>query len=144
MTNTKPTLSVGQVTSTVEGEQKAVLPVMGINFIDITEYTTFRAEFAVTEGDLVFHFFPTEEVHALTNPTPNKYWTELFPSLLEPVAKRYFNADETRLKAAYTAEQVSWWMRAFGFGQVLDPHKFAYGFLAELDAALDGAIVNAR
>lgn len=143
MTNTKPTLSVHQVTSTVEGEQQAVLPVMGLNFIDISEYTTFRAELAVTEGDLVFHFYPTEEVHALKNPTPAKYWKELFPSVLEPVAKSYFNADEARLKAAYTEEQTSWWLRGFGFGHVLDPHKFAYGFLAALDAALDGVITRA-
>src|SRR3954464_8209789 len=113
MTNPKPTLSVGQVTSTVEGEQKAVLPVMGINFIDITEYTTFRAELAVTEGDLVFHFYPTEEVHALKDPTPMAYWPEPSPAILEPVAKKYFNADESRLKAAYTTEQVSWWLRGF-------------------------------
>jgi hypothetical protein len=127
----------------VEDEQKAVLPVLAIHFIDVTEYTTFRAELAVTEGDLVFHFYPTNEVHALKLPTPEKYWKEVFAAVLEPVAKQYFNAEEPRLKAAYTAEQASWWMRAFGFGQVLDPHKLAYGFLEVLDKALDGAITNA-
>jgi len=140
---TKPTLSSNQVSSTVESEQKAVLPVLALHFLDITDYTTFRAELAVTEGDLVFHFYPTNEVHALKRPTPMAYWSELFPAALETVAQKYFDANESRLKAAYTEEQASWWLRAFGFGHVLDPHKLAYGFLEALDAALDGAITKA-
>lgn len=142
MTN-NPTLNASQVTSTVEAEQAAVLPVLALFFIPITEYTTFRAEMAITEGDIVFHFFPTDEVQALTHPTPAKYWTEFFPAALERVAKAYFNADESRLKAAYTEELASWWLRGFGFGHVLEPQKFGYGFLDALDKALDGAITSA-
>jgi hypothetical protein len=142
MTN-DPTLNASQVTSTVEAEQKAVLPVLALFFSDVTEYTTFRAELAVTEGDLVFHFYPTPAAHALKQPTPLQYWTELFPECLDRVARQYFNADESRLSAAYTEEMASWWLRGFGFGHVLEPQKFAYGFLAALDAALDGAITSA-
>ena len=56
------------------------------------------------------------------------------------MAEEYFQATYPRLKAAYTEEQASWWMRAYGFGQLLDPHKFAYGFFDKLDEALDAAL----
>jgi hypothetical protein len=130
----------------VTGEQKAdgapiELPVLPIKFIQITEYTTFRAEVAITDGDIVFHFYANEEINKL--PDPRKYWLELFPNALSSTAEVYFNATFPRLKAAYTEEQASWWMRAFGFGKLLDPHRFAYKFFDVLDAALDGEMPKA-
>lgn len=127
--------------ATARLEAEGDLPVLPLQFIPITEYTTFRAELAIADGDLIFHFYVTGEVNALRE--PKKYWLEFFPAVLEPVAKTYFNAEFPRLKAAYTEEQASWWFRAFGFGHVLEPHKFAYGFLEKLDAALDEAISKA-
>jgi hypothetical protein len=141
MTN-QATLSPNQVTSTVEGEQKGTLPVQAIQFMPVTDLTTFAAEVAVTEGDLVYHFFVTQEVNAL--PDARKYWLELFPEVLEKTAQEYFKADFPRLKAAYTEEQASWWLRAFGFGHVLDPHKLALSFCDALDAALDAATQNSK
>jgi hypothetical protein len=129
------------VTSTVASEQVAELPVLPLTFIPIKDYTTYAAELAVTEGDLVFHFYVTDEINAL--PDPHKYWLEIFPEVLERTAKEYFKAEFPRLKAAYTEEKASWWLRAFGFGLVLDPHKFSYQFLDALDRALDGATAKA-
>jgi hypothetical protein len=133
---TTPTLTPRQVTKTVEGEQTAgTLPVLPLIFTTVNDYTTYAAEFAITEGDLVFHFYATDEVNQRRD--PRGYWLEAFPAVMERVAKDYFKADFPRLKAAYTEEKASWWMRAKGFGQVLDPHKFTYKFLDELDSALD-------
>lgn len=117
------------------------LPVLPLSFIPIDDYTTFRAEFAITEGDIVYHFFVTDEVQKL--PNPKKYWFELFPQALSEVADKHFNATFPRLKAAYTEEQASWWMRAYGFGKVLDPHRFSYKFFDALDSALDAAMPKA-
>lgn len=111
------------------------LPVLPLSFIPIEDYTTYRAEFAITEGDIVFHFFVTEEVQKL--PDPQKYWYEVFPNALAEVADAHFRVGFPRLRAAYTPEQASWWMRAGGFGKVLDPHRFSYKFFDALDAALD-------
>jgi hypothetical protein len=116
------------------------LPVLPIQFIPIREYTTFAAEVAVTDGDLVYHFYVTDEVNALSQ--PNKYWLETFPRVLDQVARAYFNAEFPSLKAAYTEEKASWWLRAFGFGMVLNPHKRAYGLFDLLDAALETEIKN--
>ena len=142
MTTTPASLSPSQVTSQVESEQKGYMPLLPIAFIPILGFTTFSAELAVTEGDLVFHFYVTDEVNAGAN--PQKYWHELFPEVLQKTAQEYFKADYPRLKAAYTEEKASWWMRAFGFGLVLDPHKLAYRFFDALDVALDAAIASAK
>lgn len=135
-------LTPRQVTSTVEGEQTAELPVLPIQFMPVKDLTTFAAEVAVTEGDFVYHFYVTAEVNA--GPDPRKYWLELFPGVLEKTAKEYFKADFPRLKAAYTEEKASWWLRAFGFGLVLEPHKMALAFCDALDAALDSATSSSK
>ena len=135
-------LTTRQVTSTVEGEQVAELPVIGITFMKVQDLTTFAAEVAVTEGDFVYHFYVTDEVNR--GPNPHKYWLELFPEVLEKTAKEYFKADFPRLKAAYTEEKASWWLRAFGFGLVLEPHKMALSFCDALDAALDSATSSSK
>lgn len=136
------TLNPNQVTSAVEGEQTGTLPVMPIQFIPVTDLTTFAAEVAITEGDFVYHFYVTPEVNAGTD--PHKYWLETFPQILEQTAKEYFKAEFPRVRAAYTEEKASWWMRAFGFGMVLDPHKLALSFCDALDSALDKATQNSK
>ena len=135
-------LTPKQVNSTVEGEQVAELPVLPIQFMPVKDLTTFAAEVAVTEGDFVYHFYVTDEVNK--GPDPRAYWLELFPSVLEKTAQEYFKADFPRLKAAYTEEKASWWLRAFGFGLVLEPHKMALSFCDALDAALDAATSSSK
>lgn len=82
----------------------------------------------------------TKEVNGLAD--PKTYWTATFPNTLSVVAEEYFAATYPRLKAAFTEENDSWWMRAYGFGMVLDPHALAYKFLERLDAALDVAMTK--
>jgi len=115
-----------------EGDQ-TVAPLAFIK----SEYTTFRAEFAIVDGDLVFHFFLSPEAEKKTD--VRKYWDQFFPAVLDPVAREVFKAEYPKLKAAKVADFNidSWWLRAYGFGYVLDPHRLAYRFLDALDAGLE-------
>lgn len=92
-------------------------------------------EFCVQAGDLIFHFYATKEVNALVD--PKKYWLEVFPETLSAVALSVFKVPYPTVRAAYTEEKASWWLRADGQGHVLDPHKRIYVFLDTLDAALE-------
>jgi hypothetical protein len=125
------------VTEATEKEALAQKPheVLPVQFIRVNDYTTFDCEFAILEGDIVFHFYVTEEVNQ--GPDPRAYWLEVFPAVLSKVAQEYFGATFPQIKAAYTEEKASWWMRAYGFGLKLDPHKYSYRFLDKLDDALE-------
>lgn len=122
-------------------DSPAELPVLPLSFIQVNDYTTFRAEFAITEGDIVYHFFITAEINGLVN--PRRYWDELFPSKLQDVAREYFKADFPRLQAQYIPEMASWWFRAKGYGAKLDPHRFSYRFFDLFDEALEGEMAKA-
>lgn len=131
------------------------MPLLPLQFTKVEDLTTFAAEVAVTDGDAVYHFYATKEVNALPlwtigngvrdlEMTAQYYWTKFFPSIMEQAAKEYFDADERRLRAAYTAEAASWWLRAKGAGQRLDPQRFALGFCDALDKALEGSMLKAK
>jgi hypothetical protein len=131
----------------VAGEQTAdgkpaELPVMPLMFIQVNDYTSFRAEFAIADGDLVFHFYVTEEIQKLGK--PHDYWDTYFPEALQTVAREYFNSDFPQLQAQYVPEMASWWFRAKSFGQRLDPQRLSYRFLDKFDSALDGEMAKAR
>ena len=113
-------------------------------FIPFTEYTTFTGEFAIKEGDLVFHFNRSREVMAKDEQSRERYWRTTFPTCLERAAKKIFECDYPRIMGQFIHEPSlgiieSWWFRADGFGQLLEPHKKAYAFLDALDSALDEA-----
>lgn len=105
-------------------------------FVQVNEFLPFRAEFAVTEGDLVFHFFMAGKSSAHG---AGVYWESIFPAVLEAVAKDLFKTGYPRLQAKRINdfEIDSWWFRAFGFGQVLSPHALAYKFLDAMNVALE-------
>jgi hypothetical protein len=113
-------------------------------FTRVEAYTTFRAEFAIEGGDVIVHFYRPEGdddgAHAAT------YWTTTFPAELERVAKSIFRADYPRLQAQHVdAADLgidSWWLRAYGFGHLLDPAGLALRFFDRLDLALDAASVT--
>ena len=128
-----------------------MLPVLPLQFIKVEDLTTFAAEVAISDGDAIYHFYVTKEVNELprwkdrtVSVQPRRYWAELFPELLEKTARQYFDCDEKRLKAAYTAEKASWWLRAKGAGHKLNPQGFALGFCDALDAALEGSMQNTK
>lgn len=96
-------------------------------------YTTFLAEHAFDDDAIVFHFFVTPENNS------REYWQEKFPPVLSEVAQEVFQAGYPRLRAAFTAEHNSWWMRADGFANEGIPKERIARFYDALDQALDAA-----
>lgn len=122
-----------------------------VNFTKVEEYTTFLAEYAIVDGNIVVHFFPPREAFELSahNGQPRvtaeflRRWKRTFPEVLSPVAEDYFQATQPIVQAKYIEEMTSWWLRAGGFGtSVLDPDAFILRFFSRMDAALD--VVYAR
>jgi hypothetical protein len=107
-----------------------------------TELPHFIAEFTVIDGDLVIHFFLPKAAGDLRKADANQqkrweaYWLEHFPQVLSPVAMEFFQADKRRLVAKYTPDLVSWYFRARGFGNVVDPATLAGQFYAALNGRL--------
>lgn len=102
---------------------------------------SFRAEYDIIEGNVVVHFFlPVQADQHIKSPNGRaawmKYWLEKFPAHLDVVAKKHFDAEYPRLQAKYTEEMASWWLRAQGYGRLLNPKKFMETFFDLLDAAL--------
>ena len=65
------------------------------------------------------------------------YWLTTFPKILDESAKTFFDAGSPRLQAKYTEELVSWWFKAQGYGNRIDPDAYALRFFDVLDAALE-------
>lgn len=121
----------------VSGIQDAV-----INFTDVNDYTTFKAEYAWVDGDLIVHFFLTKEMVQANKteeggPLVKQYWLHTFPLGLDKASKEYFQSDSPRLQAKYTDELASWYFRAQNYGDRLDPDLFVESFLEHLDQVLE-------
>ena len=86
-------------------------PTLGIQPPTFVEYTgpLFRAEVAVIDDDYVFHFYPVKGQEVA--------WAQ-FAHILNAAAQEDFEASFPRLKAAYTAELGSWWLRAYAFASL--------------------------
>lgn len=115
------------------------LPVAPIVFHQVDEYPNFKAEFALTDGDIVFHFFMSDATKELLFSKRREMWEDLFPEQLQHTAREAFRADYPRLKAQHVREFEidSWWLRAYGFAHVPDPRALVQRFLAGLDTALE-------
>lgn len=116
-----------------------------IKFTQVDCYTTFLAEYAFIDGDIVFHYFPPREAYVQVPGTDahrvtqdfQKRWRQVFPAVLSPVAEAYFRASRPTVAAQYVPEMTSWWMRCRGFAERLDPDGYVQQFLEKLDHALD-------
>lgn len=117
--------------STLSGLSGKACGIEPIRFVQVGAYTTFSAEYAMEEGDFILHFFLPPE---LKSPL---YWASLFPQVLDTVARAHFQAGPPRLRAAYTEEVNSWWLRANGYDTVLNKDEYIIRFLDKLDEALD-------
>jgi hypothetical protein len=106
--------------------------IVPLQFVQVTDYTTFRAEYALDGDDFVLHFFKTPEHAKDVN-----YWLKGFPVALDAVAREHFQANQPRLVAAYTEEMESWWMRAHNYANVIDKDGYIRRFLDKLDQTLD-------
>lgn len=101
-------------------------------FTPCEEFTTFSAEYALQDGNIVIHFFLPRDFKGAQD-----YWTMKFPRALDPTAQSYFKATAPRLQAKYTEELKSWWFRASGYDHIIDWQKFVESFFEELDRALE-------
>ncbi len=125
------------------GVQDAVL-----KFIKVEKFTTFLAEYVVSDGAIIVHFFPPREAFesSLVTKEPRvtaeylRFWKMKFgPQILSPVAVDYFKAGPPLLTATYVEEMTSWWMRAGGYAYREDANEVIMRFFEILDAALDAA-----
>jgi|SRR5688572_3118343 len=105
-------------------------------FTQETQYTTFLAEYALQDGNIVIHFYmPADfKVHPQS---ARMYWETQFPKALDAVAQNVFQATAPRLQAKYTEEMQSWWFRASRYDHIIDLPGFLRKFFDELDAALE-------
>lgn len=130
----------GQMTAGTEEDIRRAVP----DFTEI-ELPTFKAKWAVVNGDLQVQFYLPAGAPDLKRAGANEqrrweaYWLKQFPNALSPVAKKYFQADKPRLVAKYTDEVASWWFCARGFGEAVSPSALAEGFAAALDAELQAS-----
>lgn len=116
-------------------------------FTKVENFTTFWAEYAFIDGNIIVHFFPPPEEYERHSATGRmsvksefiRRWTQKFPLVLSPTAEKYFNATRPVLEATYVAEMTSWWLRAGGYANRLAPEEFLRGFFVALDANLDAA-----
>ncbi len=129
-------------------------------FTSVDEFTTFRAEFMIEDGDIIYHFFLAPEVVEAGKKLRDenniaglntlegrvrKYWLDSFPRTLDVVARDFFRSDASRLEATYVDDYdlKSWWLKAKGFGnEGLDPSVRARLLCEKLDQALDALKVN--
>src|SRR5262245_28732257 len=112
---------------TQEGGIVAAVP----QFTVVRDLPSFHAEWALQGQDIVIHFF-------LPPGYPQDYWTVRFPRSLDPVARAHFGAERPRLQAKYTGDLGlnSWWLRANGYGHIIDLSGFVRKFFETLDASL--------
>jgi len=118
-----------------------------LNFTKVENFTTFLAEFVVSDGAIIVHFFPPREAYEVSLATNQprvtaeflRYWKKKFPYILSPVAEDFFMATKPVLTAAYVEEMTSWWMRCGGYAGRDDAADVIMRFFLVLDSALDAA-----
>lgn len=116
-----------------------------VQFTRVEGYTTFLAEYAFVDGNIIIHFFPPREAYTQVMGHPKLTeefalaWQRKFPMILSPTAEGYFKATLPVLSAQYIPEMQSWYMRAGGFALRLDPDAFVLAFFAKLDQEIDRA-----
>jgi hypothetical protein len=108
--------------------------IVPLQFTDVTTLASFRAEYATEGDDIILHFYTLPEDK--DNAYWQKMWQKVFPATLDAVAQGYFRAKYPQLKAAYTEEMDSWWLRAYDFPHILNKDTYVMRFLEQLDRAV--------
>lgn len=103
-------------------------PPVGVEPMKFTEVSTlfFKAEYTVKGDDFIIHFFP------LPDKNDREYWLQVFPTVLDVTARTHFRANKPQLRAAYTEELDSWWLRADGYPHILAKEEFIKRFFNKL------------
>jgi hypothetical protein len=113
-------------------------------FTQVSDFTTFRAEYLIDDADYVLHFFLSAEFERRTPIEQSRYWLQVFPAVLSDVAESYFQASKPRVTAEYFEEVTSWYMRCRNFAQRLGPDEFIQRFLEVLDEGLERVLRGAQ
>lgn len=108
-----------------------------LEFVPVSAYTTFFAEYAILGEDIVFHFFRAPDAPERFRSLA--FWTESFPEVLAATAKQVFRSDYPQLQAEHVCDFGidSWWLRAFGLAHIPDPRALVHRFFDALDSALE-------
>lgn len=102
-------------------------------FKPVEGYTTFRAEYALQDSNIIVHFFLPPDFRG----DKGSYWAIRFPRALDATAQHCFQATRPRLQAKYTEELESWWLRAQSYDHIVDLDGFMTSFFDLLDGALE-------
>jgi len=123
----------------MEQQPKAIGNISGAvpKFKMVDGFTTFKAEYALVDNNLVIHFFGTPEHPVDSRPSNIQYWEQRFPDVLNVVGQDYFQATAPRLTAKYTEELKSWFFKAQGYEHILDIDAFVMLFFDLLDVQLE-------
>jgi hypothetical protein len=102
----------------------------------------FKAEYALSDRDVIIHFYVSDPVRAQWDTTQiERWWLRDFAATLSTVAQDYFQATVPRIVAKYTPEAASWWFKAQGYDYLLDLEAFLRAFYERLDETLHSALV---
>ena len=145
MSDTERTVVLGtevQPKDAVQALQEAPAGFGGVKeavpaFTKVKDFTTFEAEHALIDGDIVLHFFPTNELKGVTKKDGETYWKVAFADVLNRVGQEYFDATAPRLQAKYTEELHSWWFKAQGYSHFIDLSSYLNKFFELMDSALE-------
>jgi hypothetical protein len=100
-------------------------------------YNNFHVEYAFLDGNFVVHFYVHPNApQVFPEALLESWWQGTFAHALSSVAQEYFRATLPRIVAKYTLETASWWFKAQGYGELLDPIAFLHGFFELLDETL--------
>lgn len=122
----------------------------------------FGVEVAAAGGDLIFHFYLPADMPRLYRElrvppqailrAQEEYWADIFPGVLDAVARDTFKAEHPRLTAMRVEDKNketefdgviipldSWWLRARGFVQVLPDIE---GLIAKFYRGLEDGLRN--
>ena len=102
-----------------------------------SELSKFTVEYALVDRDLVFHFFRPEakEQEPIMS---DAYWKITFPSVLDVVAQKHFNAGQDRLSAEFISDfnLDSCYLQARGYDHILDLEGYVEKFYRLLEEGL--------
>lgn len=133
-TDTKDALSHMRASSESYGISEKAIP----KFTQVKDYTTFRAEHAIIDDDVVIHFFKPDQVKV-----SDDYWKVQFADALSTVAQVHFQAAYPRLAAKFTEDDGignkidSWWFRARNYVHILNIDHYLEKFFDALDTVMD-------
>lgn len=94
-------------------------------------FNGFKAEYSLAGDDLVIHFFLPS-----SRKVTEWYWKDGFAGVLNEVGQEHFQATKPRLVAKYTEEMQSWWLKAQGYGYIIDRDAFVKRFFEKMDEKL--------